>query len=501
MTKNDVVEVAIIGCGFGGLGAGVMSLEQGIDSFVILERAKAVGGTWRDNTYPGCACDIPSHLYSFSFAQNPEWSRSYPAQPEIEEYLKRVTDHYNLHSHIRLDFDVSEVRWLDDQACWSITSRAGDTVLASAVMSATGPLSQPATPDFPGLSDFAGDVFHSANWRHDVPMDGKRVGVVGTGASAIQLVPAIADNCGHLDVFQRTPPWVLPRDDRAAPSWRRHLYRALPFLQRLHRWRIYVRQEFLSLAFLGNGKIAKGMTARIMEETKTLIDASFPDPDEAAALLPSFKPGCKRLLISNDWYAALAKPNVEIITSSIASVDATGVTTTDGEHHSLDVLILATGFAVTDFPSPLTVVGRGGMGLADHWKDGASTDFGLTVSGFPNLWFLAGPGTGLGHNSIVFMIQVQLQQIGRALKYMRSESVATLELRPEVEAASYAELQRRVATTVWASGCSSWYVRDDGRVDTIWPGTTTEYWWRARRFAPDRYLTTAGRFGQITPSR
>jgi cation diffusion facilitator CzcD-associated flavoprotein CzcO len=501
MTKNDVVEVAIIGSGFGGLGAGVMSLEQGIDSFVILERAKTVGGTWRDNTYPGCACDIPSHLYSFSFAQNPEWSRSYPAQPEIEEYLKRVTDHYNLHSHIRFGFDVAEVRWLDDQACWSITSRAGDTVLASAVISATGPLSQPATPDFPGLSDFAGDVFHSANWRHDVPMDGKRVGVVGTGASAIQLVPAIADNCGHLDVFQRTPPWVLPRDDRPAPSWRRHLYRALPFLQRLHRWRIYVRQEFLSLAFLGNGKIAKGMTARIMEETKTLIDASFPDPDEAAALLPSFKPGCKRLLISNDWYASLAKPNVEIITSSIASVDATGVTTTDGEHHSLDVLILATGFAVTDFPSPLTVVGRGGMGLADHWKDGASTDFGITVSGFPNLWFLAGPGTGLGHNSIVFMIQVQLQQIGRALKYMRSESVATLELRPEVEAASYAELQRRVATTVWASGCSSWYVRDDGRVDTIWPGTTTEYWWRARRFAPDRYLTTAGRFGQITPSR
>ncbi|CAB4937869.1 unannotated protein [freshwater metagenome] len=496
-----MVEVAIIGSGFGGLGAGVMSLEQGIDSFVVLERAKAVGGTWRDNTYPGCACDIPSHLYSFSFAQNPEWSRSYPAQPEIEEYLKRVTDHYNLHSHIRFGFDVAEVRWLDDRACWSITSRAGDTVLASAVISATGPLSQPATPDFPGLSDFAGDVFHSANWRHDVPMDGKRIGVVGTGASAIQLVPAIADNCGHLDVFQRTPPWVLPRDDRPAPSWRRHLYRALPFLQRLHRWRIYVRQEFLSLAFLGNGKIAKGMTARIMEETKTLIDASFPDPDEAAALLPSFKPGCKRLLISNDWYAALAKPNVEIITSSIASVDATGVTTTDGEHHSLDVLILATGFAVTDFPSPLTVVGRGGMGLADHWKDGASTDFGLTVSGFPNLWFLAGPGTGLGHNSIVFMIQVQLQQIGRALKYMRSESVATLELRPEVEAASYAELQRRVATTVWASGCSSWYVRDDGRVDTIWPGTTTEYWWRARRFAPDRYLATAGRFGQITPSR
>jgi cation diffusion facilitator CzcD-associated flavoprotein CzcO len=501
IVESGVVELAIIGSGFGGLGAGVMAIEQGIDSFVILERAKAVGGTWRDNTYPGCACDIPSHLYSFSFAQNSAWSRSYPAQPEIEDYLERVTDNCNLRSRIRFDFDVQEVRWIQERTCWSITSRAGDTVLASAVISATGPLSQPATPDFPGLSEFAGEVFHSAKWRNEISLEGKRVGVVGTGASAIQLVPAIADDVDHLDVFQRTPPWVLPRDDRPAPSWRRHLYRALPFLQRLHRWRIYFRQEFLSLAFLGSGKISKAMTARIKDETKTLIDASFPDPEAAAALLPTFKPGCKRLLISNDWYSALAKPNVKIVTSSIEMVDPTGVTTSDGHHHELDVLVLATGFAVSDFPSPLTVFGRSGVNLADHWADGASTDFGITVSGFPNLWFLAGPGTGLGHNSIVFMIEVQLQQIGRALRYMRNKSVATIELRREVEDASYAELQRRVATTVWASGCSSWYLREDGRVDTIWPGTTTEYWWRARRFAPDRYLTTAGRFGQITPSR
>jgi cation diffusion facilitator CzcD-associated flavoprotein CzcO len=230
IVESGVVELAIIGSGFGGLGAGVMAIEQGIDSFVILERAKAVGGTWRDNTYPGCACDIPSHLYSFSFAQNSAWSRSYPAQPEIEDYLERVTDNYNLRSRIRFDFDVQEVRWIQERTCWSITSRAGDTVLASAVISATGPLSQPATPDFPGLSEFAGEVFQSAKWRNEISLEGKRVGVVGTGASAIQLVPAIADDVDHLDVFQRTPPWVLPRDDRPAPSWRRHLYRALPFL-------------------------------------------------------------------------------------------------------------------------------------------------------------------------------------------------------------------------------------------------------------------------------
>jgi cation diffusion facilitator CzcD-associated flavoprotein CzcO len=497
----DIVELAIIGSGFGGLGAGVMALEQGIDSFVILERASAVGGTWRDNTYPGCACDIPSHLYSFSFAQNPEWSRSYPAQPEIEAYLEHVADRYELRSRIRFNYDVDIVRWIEEQSCWSITSRAGETVFASAVISATGPLSQPATPDIPGLSMFRGTVFHSAKWKHDVPIEGKRVGVVGTGASAIQLVPAIADRVDHLDVFQRTPPWVLPRDDRPAPAWRRHVYKALPFLQRLHRWRIYARQEFLSIAFLGKGKLAAGMTARIKAETKSLIDASFPDPTEAAALVPTFKPGCKRLLISNDWYPALAKPNVEIVTSSIEKIDESGVVTADGVHHPLDVLVLATGFAVTNFPSPLTIFGRSGVDLAEHWKDGASTDFGLTVSGFPNLWFLAGPGTGLGHNSIVFMIQVQLEQIARALTYMRTKSRSTLELRPEVEAASYAELQRRVASTVWASGCSSWYVSETGQVDTIWPGTTTEYWWRARRFHPDRYVTTAGRFGEITPAR
>ncbi len=337
--NSGVVELAIIGSGFGGLGAGVMAIEQGIDSFVILERANAVGGTWRDNTYPGCACDIPSHLYSFSFAQNSEWSRSYPAQPEIKDYLERVTSHYNLHSRIRFGFDVAEVRWIQEQMCWSITSRAGDTVLASAVISATGPLSQPASPDFPGLSEFAGEVFHSAKWRHEISLEGKRVGVVGTGASAIQLVPAIADAVEHLDVFQRTPPWVLPRDDQPAPTWRQHLYRALPFLQRLHRWRIYTRQEFLSLAFLGKGKIANAMTERIRQETKTLIDASFPDPEIAAALIPTFKPGCKRLLISNDWYSALAKPNVEVVTASVERVHPTGVTTSDGRHHELDVLV------------------------------------------------------------------------------------------------------------------------------------------------------------------
>ncbi|MEX1218087.1 MAG: NAD(P)/FAD-dependent oxidoreductase, partial [Acidimicrobiales bacterium] len=296
MTKNlTTVELAIIGSGFGGLGAGVMALDSGIDSFLILERSDAVGGTWRDNTYPGCACDIPSHLYSFSFAQNPDWSRSYPAQPEIEEYLERVTDDYRLRTRVRFGFDVAKIAWSDSDGYWTITSVAGDVVFASAVISATGPLSQPSKPNIAGLEDFRGEIFHSASWRHDVELVGKRVGVLGTGASAIQLVPAIADSVERLVVFQRTPPWVLPRDDRPAPPLRKRLYKLLPILQRLHRWRIYVRQEFLALAFLGKGKVARGMTARIKQETKALIEASFPDPDVAATLLPSYRPGCKRL--------------------------------------------------------------------------------------------------------------------------------------------------------------------------------------------------------------
>ena len=499
--ETAVVQLAIIGSGFGGLGAGVMAMEHDIDSFVILERSTAVGGTWRDNTYPGCACDIPSHLYSFSFAQNPEWTRSYPSQPEIEDYLERVADRYNLHPRIRFGFDVAIVEWDDHDSCWVITSTSGESIRASAVISASGFLSQPSTPEIPGLADFGGELFHSAAWRHDVSLENRRVGVIGTGASAIQLVPAIAGSVEHLDVFQRTPPWVLPRDDRPAPRWRRHLYRALPFLQRLHRWRIYLRQEFLAIAFLGKGKIAEGMTARIIEETKALIDESIDDPVVAASLVPSYRPGCKRLLISSEWYPALARENVSLVTSPIQRVTHDGVVTTDGIEHPLDVLVLATGFEVSDFPSPLTIVGKGGRSLKDHWSDGASTDFGLTVSGFPNLWFLVGPGTGLGHNSIVFMIEVQLKQIAAALDHMRRSGVASLELRPEVESTSYAELQRRIATTVWASGCSSWYQTDGGRIDTLWPGTTTEYWWRAGRFHPDRYAATPGRFGEMTTSR
>jgi cation diffusion facilitator CzcD-associated flavoprotein CzcO len=501
MSIPDVLELAIIGSGFGGLGAGVMAKRHGIDSFVILERADAVGGTWRDNTYPGCACDIPSHLYSFSFAPNPEWSRSYPAQPELESYLERVTDEQGLRTHIRLGFTVRELRWIETEQCWLAEGTDGRAVRARSVICATGPLSQPSIPAIEGLADFDGAMFHSAKWDHAHDLAGERVGVIGTGASSIQLVPAIAPEVDSVTVFQRTPSWVLPRDDRPAPQWRRRLYRRVPFLQRLHRWRIYFRQELLAAAFIGRGRLSQKMTQGVIEQTHAQIAASINDSTLADALVPDYKPGCKRLLISNDWYPTLARDDVELVSTAIERITPGGIRTVDGVDHDLDTIVFATGFSVTDFPAPMRISGRNDEDLADHWVDGASTDFGTSVSGYPNLWFLAGPGTGLGHNSLVFMIEVQLQLIGGALDHMRENGLATVELRAEVESASYAELQRRISTTVWASGCSSWYRTDDGRVDTLWPGTTLEYWWRARRFRPSRYIGSASRFGAPTPAR
>lgn len=484
------VDLAIIGAGFGGLAAGRMAERLGIGSFVILERSDSVGGTWRDNTYPGCACDIPSVLYSYSFAPNPEWSRRYPTQGEIRAYLERYTDSAGLRSAIEFGFDVDVLRWDETSARWSVTATDGRCVSARTVVSATGPLSRPAEPDLPGLETFGGSVFHSARWDHSRPLEGRRVAVVGTGASAIQLVPAIVDEAASVTVFQRTPPWVLPREDPPTPRWRRRLFRAVPLLQRLARWRVYLRQELLVVAFIGRGRVARRFRQRVRTEARALIDASFPDAADADRLVPSYEPGCKRILVSSDWYPALRRPDVDLVTSPIEHVETAGIRTTDGVLHELDTLVLATGFAASTFPAPMTVIGRDGIELRDHWSDGAASDLGMSVSGFPNLWLLIGPGTGLGHNSMVFMIESQLRYVAGALEHGRRTATGVLELRPEVEMADRAERRRRIVSTVWASGCHSWYQDDHGRVDAIWPGTTIEYWWRTRRFRPDRYRST-----------
>ncbi|MFM8862124.1 MAG: flavin-containing monooxygenase [Acidimicrobiia bacterium] len=482
------VELAIIGTGFGGLAAGRMARRRGIHSFVLLERSESVGGTWRDNTYPGCACDIPSALYSFSFAPNPEWSRRYPSQPEIRDYLEKVTDDFGLRDDIVFGFEVAELRWDDRAQRWSVSATDGRVVEARSVISATGPLSQPSDPDIEGLDSFAGPVFHSARWDHSGTVAGARVAVIGTGASAIQLVPAIVDEGASLTVFQRTPPWVLPREDPPTPPWRRRLFRTVPLLQRLQRWRVYVRQELLVVAFIGRGSLAQKFRERVRTEARALIVASFTeDADAAESLVPTYEPGCKRILISSDWYATLRRDDVTLVTEPIDRVETDGIVTVDGRRHEVDVVVLATGFAASSFPAPMTVIGRDGIDLRDHWSDGAVSDLGMAVTGFPNLWFLIGPGTGLGHNSMVFMIESQLRFIDGALEHSRRTGGRALEVRAEVEHADRTERRRRLRGTVWASGCDSWYQDAQGRIDAIWPGTTIEYWWRTRRFHPERY--------------
>ncbi len=484
------LELVVIGTGFGGLGAGVMARRLGITDVVLVERSASIGGTWRDNTYPGCACDIPAHLYSFSFAPNPDWSRTYPTQAELEAYLGRVTDEFDLRRSIRFGFEVARLRWVDAEQEWEVESTTGEVLHARSVISATGPLSRPATPDIEGLGSFAGPVFHSAAWDHSVDLSGRRVGLIGTGASAVQIAPAVADEVERLTVFQRTAPWVLPRDDRPTPDWRRRLHRRVPVLQRLQRLRHYIRQELLVAAFLGDGRLARALRARVRTEVRAVIDASFPEPHEAEALVPAYEPGCKRILLSNDWYPTLAREDVGLVTAPIERVTPGGVRTADGTEHRLDALVLATGFAVSTFPAPMVVVGRGGVDLRDHWSEGASSDLGLSVSGFPDLWFLIGPGTGLGHNSMVFMIECQLRTIADALVRRRARGCGPIELRQDVERRSYDEHRRRVARTVWATGCSSWYRDDRGRVDAVWPGTTVEYWWRTRRLRVRKYRVT-----------
>ena len=493
-------DVVVIGAGFGGIGAGESLLRSGISSFAIFEQAESVGGTWRDNTYPGCACDIPSHLYSLSFSLNPEWTRSYPAQPEIETYLERTATEFDLRPHLRFGREVSALRWIDEDGCWAVSFADGAEVRAGSVIGATGPLRRPAMPKIAGLESFEGEIFHSARWHHDIDLAGKRVGVIGTGASAVQFVPEIAAVAGNITVFQRTPPWILPRDDRPSPQWRRTLYRRIPALQRLHRWRIYFRQEMLSLAFIGRGRIAQRLADRIKAAGRELIDASISDPAEQLKLVPEFEPGCKRLLITNDWYPALARPNVEVVTDSIEAIAPTGVVA-GGVIHECDVLIAATGFAATEFLAPLRIFGRNGEEITDHWRNGARTHMGMTISGFPNLYLLAGPSTGLGHNSIVFMIEAQLRYVRGALGELRRSGAVSLELDDALEGATYDEMQRRLAKTVWTSGCGSWYRSDDGRVDTMWPGTTIEYWWRTRTFPRSSYRRDFGRFGGTPAGR
>jgi cation diffusion facilitator CzcD-associated flavoprotein CzcO len=475
------LSVAIVGSGFSGIGLAIRLKQDGVEDFAVLERGDGVGGTWHYNTYPGCACDVPSHLYSFSFAPNPEWSRTYSRQPEIRDYLERVVDDFGVREKIRLGWEVGAARWRD--GAWELETSSGP-VRAKVLVSATGPLVEPKTPDIPGLETFAGPAFHSARWDHSADLKDKRVAAVGTGASAIQFVPAIAPDVARLHVFQRTPPWVMPHSSRPITGTEKRLYRAFPPAQRLVRGGIYTARELLVLGFVKQPRIMRGIERIARRHMRRHIA----DPALLAKATPDYTIGCKRILPSNQWYPALARDNVELVTDAIAEVRERSVVTADGREREVDALVFGTGFHVVDMPVGRMVHGRDGRTLEDVWGGSPRAHLGTTVAGFPNLFILLGPNTGLGHNSMVYMIESQIAYVMDALREVRRRGAGVVEVRADVQEHSNREIQRRMKRTVWSTGCRSWYLDAQGNNPTLWPDWTWRFRQRTSRFDPAEYV-------------
>jgi cation diffusion facilitator CzcD-associated flavoprotein CzcO len=484
------VRVAIVGAGFSGLGMAIRLLRHGIQDFVVLERGAEVGGTWRDNTYPGCACDVPAHLYSFSFAPNPAWSRVYAPQPEIWEYMRACVKQFALEPYLRYDTDVTEAAWDDAAQRWRLTTSQGP-LTARALVFGNGPLSEPSLPAVPGIETFAGTLFHSARWDHAHDLAGERVAVIGTGASAIQFVPRIQPLVGHLTLFMRTPPWIVPRLDGDIPAERRAFYARYPLARRLLRGKMYLERELRGHMLIHQTRLL-GEATRIAQAH---LARQVPDAALRARLTPNYTIGCKRILLSDDFYPTLTRPNVTLETEGIRAVRPRSIVTADGRDIPVDTIICATGFHVTDMPAASSVRGRDRRTLAEVWRQGPEAYLGTTVVGFPNLFLQIGPNTGLGHNSMIYMIESQLSYILGALRLMERRGLGAVEVRPSVLAGYNRELQRRLAGSVWNSGCQSWYLHASGRNSSIWPGQTWEYRRRTRRFDPAAYVLTPARVG------
>src|SRR5882757_320468 len=472
--------VVIIGSGFAGLGMAIQLAEQGRDDFVVLEKADSLGGTWRDNTYPGCACDVQSHLYSYSFAPNPNWTRMFARQDEIRGYLEDLADRYRLRDRIRYGVTVTGAEFDAAEGGWTVHTASGETIETRFVVWGTGALHEPSIPEIEGLERFSGRVFHSANWDHDHDLAGRRVAVIGTGASAIQFLPPVAERAAELTLFQRTPPWILPKLDRSISSFERWAFRAFPVLQRLYRASIYTRLEGRVFGFR-RPRVMTGLQAL----AKAHIRRGITDPELRAAVTPDYTLGCKRVLISNDYYPALARDNVNVVSDGIERVTERGVVTADGVEHEVDTIIFGTGFKLADSFAQLAITGRDGVKLTDAWRGGSEAFLGTTVAGFPNLFLLVGPNTGLSHSSMVYMIESQVAYVLDCLRLRDSAGARVLDTRPESQAGYNAELHEQLATGVWQrGGCRSWYLDENGVNRTLWPDFTFRFRRRTRHADP-----------------
>jgi cation diffusion facilitator CzcD-associated flavoprotein CzcO len=484
------VEVAIVGAGFGGLCLAIKLLEEGIRDFVILEKDTEVGGTWRDNQYPGAECDVQSHLYSYSFEGKADWSQRYAGWKEIQQYILDTTHKYELRPYIRFGQQVDGAHFDEKTARWAVHLRSGETLAARHFVMATGPLHVPQMPDIKGLDRFQGKVFHSARWDHSYDLTGKRVASIGTGGSAIQYCPEIAPKVQQLYVFQRTAAWVIPRDTRTYGTGAKRRFARHPWWRKLHRARLYWTNESRVWPIFH-----AGLSPLFEAFARFHLRRQVKDEELARRLTPDYKIGCKRVLVSNVWYPMFSRPNVELVTEGIREITERGIVTMDGVEREVDCIVLGTGFVVDpriymrDFP----IVGLGGRSLADDWKSGAEAYYGISVNGYPNLYQLVGPNTALGHNSIIFMIEAQVHYVLECLRELRARGADYMVLDAAEQKLFNDRVQQALKGTVWSSGCKSWYQSADGRNFTIWPWSTWRYWLETRKVRIERHrLARAG---------
>jgi cyclohexanone monooxygenase len=480
-------EVVVVGSGFGGLCMGAKLKEAGIDNFVMLEKDAQLGGTWRVNDYPGAACDVPVHLYSFSFAQSAKWSRKFPSQQELWEYTRGVAQDFGLVPHIRLNTALEAADYDEASGIWKLRTSQGE-MTARFLVACMGALGRPSIPDIPGLQGFEGRMFHSSRWDHSFDLNNKRVAVIGTGASAIQIVPEIARDVAKLDLYQRTAPWVMPRPDRAITAIEKWLLKHVKPLQWLYRLKTYLQYEVRALMFVYRPALA----AVAMKPALDHLRKQIADEKLRAKVTPNYTFGCKRVLLMNDYYPALTRPNVEVITDGIREVRRNSIVTSDGKEREVDAIVLGTGFDVEHAMGPIMVRGRGGKSLLET-ADGGGLDAykGCAVAGFPNFFMITGPNTGLGHNSMIYMIESGVAYVMDAIKLFRSNHWRSVEVKAEVQAVYNVDIQERLKGTVWATGCKSWYLDHNGKNTTLWPGFTFAYRRMTRHFDVENYLVHA----------
>ncbi len=475
--------IAVVGGGFGGVAAVVMLRRAGFSDVTVFERGERIGGVWHHNTYPGAACDVPSHLYEFSFAPSPRWSRRYAPQAEIQAYLEDVVDREEVHGRIRTGVEVTSASWDADRATWVLETSDGGFE-ADVLLTACGQLSVPSVPTIEGLSDFTGPVFHTAEWRHDVPLDGRRVAMIGTGCSAIQAGPAIAPTVAHLDVYQRSPGWTFPRMDYAYKDRTKRLLERLPVLQQADRAGNFAFHELGAAAMTGRGP---WLLRAFRAIGRWQINKAIKDPDLRRRVTPTDEIGSKRVMLTDEWYPTLTRENVALVSDRIERVLAGGVRTVDGIERPADVLVLATGFDTHGFVTPMQVRGRGGVSLADHWNGIPRAYLGVSVPEFPNMFLIYGPNTNGGTGSVIYTIEAGVQHVIAALRSMQFSAAQTIEVTPEAADAFDRELRTALADTVWHTGCTNWYVDENGNDPNQWPWLWSAYRHRTAAIAPGSY--------------